>query len=208
MSIYRIISFFRRTCCIGCGETSLLNRYGFCEECEDKLIYISPSTESEIFHLFRYEGPLKEAIHKFKYKRKKHYGKKFALMLKDFIIDNKIYDFEIIIPVPLHWKKEFFRGFNQCAIIAFNLSKLLGKQYLSGVLVKCKNTPSQIALDKTDRQENVKGSFTVKRKHLIENKKILLIDDVYTSGATTQEAKKVLLNNGAEKVIILTIVKV
>ena len=164
--------------------------------------------DTEIFHILRYDGPVKEAIYGLKYHRKKYYGKGFALLIHDFIINNNIDDFDVIIPVPLHWKKEFFRGFNQCAIIAFYLSKLLGKRYLSGVLVKYKNTPSQTVMDKTGRGKNIKGSFTIRRGYLIKDKKVLLVDDVYTSGATTQEAKKTLLKNGAEKVIVLTIAKV
>ncbi|MCM8762218.1 MAG: ComF family protein [Candidatus Omnitrophica bacterium] len=208
MSINKILNLFWATRCMGCKNTSSLNRYGFCRECEEQIIHIENYNNTETFHILRYDGPVKEAIHWLKYNRKKYYGKRFALLIHDFLINNSINNFNVIIPVPLYWTKEFFRGFNQCSIIAFYLSKLLKKQYLSGVLVKCKNTLSQTAMDKTGREKNVKGSFNVKKRHLIKNKKVLLIDDVYTSGATTQEAKKTLLENGAEKVIILTIAKV
>ncbi|MCM8821110.1 MAG: ComF family protein [Candidatus Omnitrophica bacterium] len=193
---------------MGCKNASYLNRYGFCKECEQKIIYLENHNGTETFHILRYDGPVKEAIHQLKYNRKKYYGKRFALLIHDFITNNNIDNFDVIIPVPLHWKKEFLRGFNQCGIISFYLSKLLKKRYLSGVLFKCKNTPSQTAMDKTGREKNIKGSFSVKKRYFINNKKVLLIDDVYTSGATTKEAQKTLLENGAEKVIILTIAKV
>ncbi|HOL21290.1 MAG TPA: ComF family protein [bacterium] len=192
---------------MGCKGDYPLNRYGFCRDCEERIISLGNHNDTEIFHIFRYDGPVKEAIYGLKYNRKKYYGKKFALLMHDFIIKNSVDDFDIIIPVPLHWKKEFLRGFNQCGVIAFYLSKLLKKRYLSGVLVKHKNTPSQTVMDKMEREKNVKGSFTIRKRHLIKNKKVLLIDDVYTSGATTLEAKKTLLRNGAARVIILTIAK-
>ncbi|MCM8830500.1 MAG: ComF family protein [Candidatus Omnitrophica bacterium] len=207
MSINKILNLFWAIRCMGCKNTSSLNRYGFCKECEQKMIYLENHSGIETFHILMYDGPVKEAIHRLKYNRKKYYGKRFALLIHDFIINNDIDDFDVIIPVPLHWKKEFLRGFNQCAIIAFYLSKLLKKRYLSGVLVKCKNTPSQTEMDKTGREKNVKGSFSVKKRYLIKSKKVLLIDDVYTSGATAKEAKKALLENGAGKVVVLTIAK-
>ncbi|MCM8785054.1 MAG: hypothetical protein NC827_01220 [Candidatus Omnitrophica bacterium] len=75
------------------------------------------------------------------------------------------------------------------------------------VLIKSKNTISQTELSEKQREENVKNSFKIKNKDIIDNKTVLLLDDVYTTGATTQECKKVLLENGAKKVIIVTIAK-
>lgn len=192
---------------MGCGSVSSLNRYGFCSDCESRAVYLENTGNTDTFHIFRYDGPVKEAIHTFKYRRKKYYGKRFALILKDFIVNNKIDDFDVIVPVPIHWKKEFLRGFNQCSIVAFYLSRQLKKRCVSGAVRKWKNTPSQTGMDKKGREENVKGSFIIKNPSLIAGKKILLIDDVYTSGATTEEVKKVLLKNGAKSVIILTIAR-
>ncbi|MDD3726049.1 MAG: ComF family protein [Candidatus Ratteibacteria bacterium] len=207
MSINKILNLLWRERCMGCAYPFPLNRYGFCRECEGRIISLESHIDAEHFHIFKYDGPVKDAIHRLKYNRKKYYGKRFALLLNDFIINNKIDNFDVIVPVPLHWKKEFSRGFNQCAIISFYLSKLLKKRYVAGVVIKSKNTPSQTAMGKKERAENVKGSFTVKKECLIRGRKILLIDDVYTSGATTEEVKKVLLRSGAERVIVLTIAR-
>ncbi|MCM8767011.1 MAG: hypothetical protein NC917_03155 [Candidatus Omnitrophica bacterium] len=73
--------------------------------------------------------------------------------------------------------------------------------------MKSKDTISQTELSEKQRKENVKNSFKIKNKNIIENKTILLVDDVYTTGATTQECKKILLENGAKKIIIVTIAK-
>jgi len=116
-------------------------------------------------------------------------------------------EFDLIIPVPLHWKKEFIRGFNQSALIGNYISRKLNKKMVQNVLVKSKNTVSQTELSAEERKENVKGSFKVKNCDIIKNKIILLIDDVYTTGATLEECKKILLKRGAKKVIILTVAK-
>ncbi|MCM8818195.1 MAG: hypothetical protein NC915_01770 [Candidatus Omnitrophica bacterium] len=115
--------------------------------------------------------------------------------------------FDLIIPVPLYWKKEFIRGFNQSALIGNYLSKKLNKKMYQNILIKSKNTISQTELSENERKENVKGSFKLKNSGIIKDKIILLIDDVYTTGATTEECKKVLLKNGCKKVIITTLAK-
>lgn len=116
-------------------------------------------------------------------------------------------NFDIIIPIPLHWKKEFIRGFNQSALIGNYLSKRLNKDLILSVLIKSKNTVSQTKLSEKERKENIKGSYKIRNSHIIKDKTVLLIDDVYTTGATTEEAKKILLQSGAKKVIILTLAK-
>ncbi|MGI6595884.1 MAG: ComF family protein [Elusimicrobia bacterium] len=191
---------------MGCESAAFINRYGFCIECDKKMISLENFADTEIYSAFKYEGPVKEALHRFKYLKKKYYGKKIALFLEHFLTKQQIDAFDIIIPVPLHWKKEFRRGFNQCAVVAFCLSKRLGKRYVSGVLVKSRNTASQTTMkNREGRENNVKGSFSVKKRHLLKDKRILLLDDVYTSGATIREAKNTLLKNGAKKVNILVI---
>lgn len=191
--------------CIGCKKGKI-EKFGFCSECLSRIIFISENIENSIFSVVRYEGPIKEAIQRYKYNREKYIGKYFAELLKFKIIENRI-DFDLIIPVPLHWKKEFLRTFNQSALVGNYLSKILNKKMSQRVLIKSKNTVSQTELSEKERKENVKESFKVKNSRLIKDKKILLIDDVYTTGATTKECKKELLKNGAKKVIILTIAK-
>jgi ComF family protein len=122
-------------------------------------------------------------------------------------IEKEKIEFDLIIPVPLHWKKEFLRGFNQSALIGNYISKKLGKKMYQNILIKSKNTKSQTELNEKERKENVKNSFKIKRNDLIKDKSILLIDDVYTTGATTEECKKILINGGAKKVIIITLAK-
>ncbi|MCS7181222.1 MAG: ComF family protein [bacterium] len=198
-----IRNFFKRKC-ISC-EKEKEKKYGFCDDCFSKIIFINETYKDRI-HIGRYEGPLKEAIIKYKYKRRKSYAKYFTLMIEERIIKENI-DFDIIIPVPLHWKKEFIRGFNQSALLGNYIAKKMGKIMYQNILLKSKNTISQTELSGKDREENVKGSFKLKNSELLSNKVVLLIDDVYTTGATTQECKKLLLKSGSKKVIIITLAK-
>jgi len=207
MSIKKIFSLLWQEQCVGCKTNSPLNDYGFCSACQRKIISVENALGTGIIHILRYEGPVRDAICNFKYGGKKYCGKKFALLASDFIRKNDIPDFDAIIAVPLHWKKEFRRGFNQSAVIASYIARILCKQYLPGVLYRKRNTLSQTELSEEERKKNVTGVFRIRSARLIESRKILLVDDVYTSGATAREARKTLMIGGAKKVTILTIAK-
>jgi competence protein ComFC len=205
MSIKKLFRLLWKTECMGCNAASELNRYGFCHLCEKKIVFLENHSGTKEFHILRYEGPVKNAICRFKYNRKTYYGKRFATLAFDFIQKNNLTDFDVLVPVPLHWKKEFMRGFNQSAIVCIQLGRLLNKRCLTGVLVKTKSTVSQTRLNEKERKENVKGTFCIRRAGWIKNKNILLLDDVYTSGSTIKEARKTILAAGASKVTILTL---
>lgn len=207
MSIKKFFRLIWKEQCLGCKSTEDLNRYGFCRQCERSITILQQPVDTSHYHILKYEGPIKESICNFKYKRKTYYGKRFALLVSDFICKNGLEDFDIIIPVPLHWKKEFRRGFNQSAIVSINVARILKKRCICGVLVKRRNTVSQTELNEKERKKNVKGAFRVRRAGLVKDKNLLLFDDVYTSGATTEEARKMLLAAGASTVTILTIAK-
>lgn len=207
MSIKKFFGAFLKEQCMGCRNAADLNRYGFCRQCEAGIIYLQQPAGAQDFHIMKYEGSVKNAICGFKYNRKTYYGRKFALLASDFIGENGLDDFDALVPVPLHWKKEFRRGFNQSAVVSINLARLLKKECMCGALVKTKNTLSQTELSEKERVKNVRGTFRVRRAGRIKGKKILLIDDVCTSGATSREARKTLLAAGASKVTVLTLAK-
>lgn len=115
---------------------------------------------------------------------------------------------DVIVPVPLHPRRLWQRRFNQSALIAEALAKETKKTYLPDSLQRKKYTVPQKGLSRAERDRNVKSAFTVPRKEDIKNKKILLIDDVMTSGATLNACARALKRGGAAGVSVLTIARV
>ena len=154
---------------------------------------------------------IKNLIQKFKYQP---FVKELAIPLTSLIIthfqllDNKPnFSDYILIPVPLEKRKLKWRGFNQAEEIGKELSKFLKISLLNNVLAKIKETPSQVELSDEERKENIKGVFLVKDEELIKNRKILLIDDIYTTGATMEECARVLKTAGAKEIIGIVVAR-
>ncbi len=121
-----------------------------------------------------------------------------------------IEDIDIIVPVPLHWSRLFHRRYNQAALLAQELGKLTGKPVETNVLLRSKKTASQGHKTRNQRRLNLQGAFTVpsKAQRKISEQRILLIDDVLTTGATVSACAKALLRAGAAKVDVLTLARV
>lgn len=115
---------------------------------------------------------------------------------------------DILIPVPLHWTRLLKRKYNQSALLAHELAIKYEKVYDPLTLKRIKATGSQGHLSQKERQKNIKNAFQVKNPNKIKDKSILLIDDVFTTGATVNECAKVLLKAGAKSVDILTLARV
>ncbi len=111
---------------------------------------------------------------------------------------------DLIIPVPLHWQDEWRRGYNQTYLLAYQISRMTGIPILANRLIKYKKIPSQTTLSGKERFKNVKGAFKVKNSKILEDKKVLLIDDVFTTGSTVNECAKVLRKAKVRQVDIIT----
>ena len=111
--------------------------------------------------------------------------------------------------VPLSWKRRLQRGYNQSQLIAEIISNILQIKIESKILYKTKNIVPQSTLNKKDRKENIKGAFKIKHIEKIKNKKILIIDDIYTTGNTLNECAKMFIKEGIKKenIGVLTLAK-
>ena len=117
-------------------------------------------------------------------------------------------DTDLIIGVPLHRFRHIKRKYNQAGVLAKRLAEKSHIPYHSTILIRKRATVSQGHMKAAERKRNVAGAFGIKNKHLIKDKNILLIDDVFTTGATINECSKILLKNGAAKVFVLTLARV
>lgn len=131
-----------------------------------------------------------------------------------FLQNNKKYleklkKYDIIIVVPLSWKRRLQRGYNQSQLVAETISNILQIKVESKILYKTKNIVPQSTLNKKERKENIKGAFKIRNIEKIKNKKILIIDDIYTTGNTLNECSKMLIENGIQKenIGVLTLAK-
>jgi competence protein ComFC len=163
--------------------------------------------------LGRFDDHYKELIHRFKYGKKIPLGKRLGQRLGETInsdVDLKTQDLwflksDFLIPVPLHKSRYRERGFNQSDILAEGISKVTGLSVLKNVLKRKKNTKDQTNLSREQRDENVRGAFVVTEPKMINEKKIILVDDVITTGATLSECARVLKQAGAQKILGMTI---
>lgn len=119
-----------------------------------------------------------------------------------------INNYDYIIPIPLHKYRNRERGYNQSFLILKALAKKNKNIIIrNNILQKQRNIKPQSSLNKLERKNNIKNAYTITNKLEIKNKKILLFDDVFTTGSTTNECSRILKENGAKKIGVLTIAK-
>lgn len=155
-----------------------------------------------------YEGPLQETIHRWKYEGKTSLTPFFGQWMAEGLL--RFWDppcFDVLIPVPLHVKRLRERGFNQALLLAREVSRRTGISYQKRVLRKKKPTVPQVNLSGVDRERGIRGVFHLVGSEKLEGKSVLLIDDVYTTGATVNECAKILLAGGAERVDVFTLAR-
>lgn len=201
--------------CEECLEKIHLNNTLFCPVCRARLAENKKICHFDCYYLLgaagNYDDPvLQNLIQSFKYKGIKN----LTSVLTDLLI--KYTDSlnpkpnllnSIIVPIPLFSRRERERGFNQSKLIAKNLAEKLNLEFCD-TLLRIKATKSQAQTrDSEERSKNVEGCFKIINPELIKEKNIILIDDVFTSGATINEAIKILKQNSARKILALVIAK-
>jgi ComF family protein len=192
-----------RPYCGLCGR-SLKDNKKLCAECRRSKFYFTKAHSA-----YLYEGVLKELIHKFKYNRKLYLARMLSSLMADFIKENlKILDgIDTITYVPLSSRRLRTRGFDQAKVLASHLAMKFGVP-LSDTLKKLKSTRNQNELSRDDRLVNLKGAFRmINNTDFLKGQRVLLIDDVMTTGTTLDECSKILLDGGAGKVSCLTLAR-
>lgn len=154
--------------------------------------------------LMKFDEYSKHVVHAFKYYDKTNLAKTFSKLICNRYI-SEIKDVDVVIPVPMHKLKRLFRMYNHAHLLALEISKTINKPLCWNVLIKSKWTKSQTTLTKAQRLKNLAGSITLKLPEIIKNKKVLLVDDVKTTGATINKCSKILKQGGASEVYVVTI---
>jgi len=190
------ISPYNGPICQVCGKPLVSEASITCADC---------MIDKPMFRMARsfglYEGALKEAINLLKYHRIKRLAKPLSYLLMKIKIPNV----SAILPIPLYKRRLREREFNQSALLANYLAKNLGIPLFLNSLVKVRDTMPQVRLGAKERKKNPKNAFEVKDKEFIQGKELLLIDDVFTTGATVKECSKVLKKAGAKEIYVITL---
>ncbi len=175
---------------------SLFHRCGECRE--------DAPCFSRVIAPYLYEGGLAKAIHLFKYGGKNVLAGPLSELLFHDLVSLEI---DRVMAIPLHPKKLRSRGFNQSLLLAHRISRHLGRPLLIDALCRIRETPPQVGLSRKGRKENIKGAFKVAQPHFIQGRRILLVDDVYTTGATLREGAKSLIKAGADEVVVAALAR-
>ncbi|MBP3596336.1 MAG: ComF family protein [Clostridia bacterium] len=203
--------FFPPVCGI-CGEK---NQNWLCSKCKIDIEIKKKNINTkvylkyyeEILFIFKYEE-IRNEILQYKFSNKAYLSNMFVnIILNDKKICDKIKLYDIILSVPMTKKKKSRRGYNQTELISKKISQNLNIEYKNNVLVKEKNNLTQSSLTEKERFENVKNVFKVQNEEIIKNKKIILFDDILTTGATVNECAKQLKKAGAKEILVFTLAK-
>lgn len=146
----------------------------------------------------KYRGPVRKAVQKIKYRFAADIHKILVDLIADSIWRFNLPNDIVLVPIPLYRLRKNWRGFNQAELLASDLAKRFGENFLPDLLLRTVDTKTQVGLSRKERKENVKGAFGVRKKLNGEN--IVLVDDVFTTGSTMMEATKVLKMAGAGEV--------
>lgn len=211
--------------CVSCGKGGVF----LCRKCQNKLIYLQPplctrcskpirtgticsKCQSQtwnidgIYSIFKYGGAIRQAIIQFKYENLKVLADPLSHCMLEYLKEHHL-SFDIIIPVPIHKRRLRERGYNQSSLLAQRLSRVTRIPVVEGALVRTKHSPSQAKSDNVDqRRNNINNAFKCV-SHDVSGKRILLIDDVCTSGATLNSCATSLKSAGAASVWGLTLAK-
>lgn len=191
--------------CVFCGTQTLAGERFICVGCHadlpwrDNPVSLPPAPMTALVAPLTYEFPVDAALKALKFKRRLYYAPAFG----DVICDAMHYlprDLDALLPVPLHWRRQAFRGFNQALELSSEIRRRLGLPLVRGVVRRIATSP-QSGLSAAERRRNVRRAFVVRQR--VTARHVLIVDDVVTTGATTRQLARTLLASGVEKVSVL-----
>lgn len=199
--------FLQKNTCYCCKEEETKDY--ICHDCIktlEKIDDFKTIEGSTCYSPYLYAGHIETMLKAYKFKEQKYYGKLFAKLLADFYISKNL-DYDILVPLPLSREKYLKRGFNQCELICDFMSKRISVPVNKEILFKVKDTKDQHLLSKSERSRNLNSAFEAKSRRELLDKKILIVDDLLTSGYTLQEVIVTLKKAGYKNIDAMVIGK-
>ena len=193
------IKIVKGSTCLKCGKPIKDETAEFCSDC---------SKTRHIFDrgyaLCRYRS-VSGSVYRFKYSERREYADFYGEEIAEYLGETiKTLKPDALIPVPMYRKKERIRGYNQATILAKAIGKRLGISVRDDLVVRCKNTVPMKLLDENQRKANLKKAFNIAQNE-VKYKCIILIDDIYTTGATLDAVAKVFRDKGVKKIYFVTL---
>ncbi len=179
-----LLELLAPTPCLGCDEPLRSHAGELCPVCSPGLIPWRGASAA-----FEYGGPLAEAIHRFKYEGRSELAPRLARLMLAELAPVRT-EVDVVLPVPLHWRRRRARGYDQAALLAAGLAGGLGLPLRTRWLRRVRDTPSQVGLCELEREKNVAGAFCASTPPA--PLRVLLVDDVRTTGATLRSASQAL----------------
>jgi competence protein ComFC len=184
--------------CAKCSEPfpGAITQTFSCANCEHRVLHFDCAVAA-----YRSRGLVRKLVHEFKYARQRHLRYPVAGWLRETLRDPRLHGrhFDVIVPVPLHPARERERGFNQAMLLAELLAPAITAP-LRPALERTRYTTTQTAYDRAERMENLHGAFRLRKNQDVRDLRVLLIDDVLTTGSTLSECARVLRAAGAVSV--------
>lgn len=197
---WREMQFLEPPWCDICGTPGV---DGLCDACA-----VSPPRYGKLRSIAFYHTTLQQAIHLFKFEKKRIFAQHLIQLINAHIpSDCSIEAYDFVLPIPIHKKRLRERGFNQATLLADGIAKVAGVRVLTDTLVRKRHTVAQSSLDSAARQQNIVGAFEVRNGDIISGKRLLVIDDVFTTGATIREAVSELWTADPAEIDVLTLAK-
>lgn len=192
------IKYISEPMCLRCGKQLEDPEAEFCHDCNNKDFFYNRGIAA-----FSYSEIMKHSMYQFKYNNRREYAKFYAMALERQFADIiRSWQPQVLIPVPLHKSRLRKRGYNQAEVLAKAIGEQMDIPVDGGILIRVKKTIPQKMLGQKERLMNVEKAFQT-ASNSIKYKKVILVDDIYTTGTTINECARILKENGADTVFFV-----
>jgi len=193
------IKMIRPPLCQRCGR-AMEREFGTCWSCKGKKFSFD-----RVWAVGRYDGILKELIHKFKFQDREYLYRPLGELMARYLADTINQKIDLVTSVPMSKERLRERGYNQASLLAGVIARETGIMFKDKLLYRQRRTRPQYRLSSEERKENLRGAFTLIQKQDVREQTVLVVDDIFTTGATIEECALTLKRGGAKRVYALVL---